>query len=107
MTFFFINVILSETAEILVNADLPLLIHASTIPRGWLSYRCESTCPGDTCCPSIHHINSLCFRKEFEMDPEIKRQLTQQTQEKIETVKKEMAWEEEKHRIALHKLRMR
>ena len=41
------------------------------------------------------------------MDPEIKRQLDQHTQEKIETVKKEMAWEEEKHRIALHKLKMR
>ena len=41
------------------------------------------------------------------MDPEIKRQLALQTEEKIEQVKKEMAWEEEKHRIALHKLKVR
>ena len=45
--------------------------------------------------------------QEFEMDPEIKRELEKQTLEKIEFVKKEMGWEEEKHRIALEKLRSR
>lgn len=41
------------------------------------------------------------------MDPEIKRQLQKKTQEKIETVEREMAWEAEKHRVALEKLRAR
>ena len=46
-------------------------------------------------------------RKEFEMDPEIKRQLATQTQKKIAQVHREMAWEEEKHRIGLEKLKQR
>ena len=46
-------------------------------------------------------------RKEFEMDPEIKRQLALETEQKIAQVKREMAWEEEKHRIALEKLQQR
>ena len=41
------------------------------------------------------------------MDPEIKRQLQQKTQDKIDLVEKEMAWEAEKHRVALEKLRAR
>lgn len=41
------------------------------------------------------------------MDPEIKKELDRQTTEKIDNVQKEMAWEEEKHRIALEKLKMR
>ena len=45
--------------------------------------------------------------KEFEMDPEIKKELSRQTQEKIDTVKKELAWDSEKQQIALDKLKMR
>ena len=41
------------------------------------------------------------------MDPEIKRELQLHTEEKIDLVKKEMAWEEEKHRVALEKLKNR
>ncbi|XP_067931339.1 cilia- and flagella-associated protein 44-like [Watersipora subatra] len=44
---------------------------------------------------------------EFEMDPEIKKELARQTQEKIDTVKKELAWDSEKQQIALDKLKMR
>ncbi|XP_059142623.1 cilia- and flagella-associated protein 44-like isoform X2 [Physella acuta] len=46
-------------------------------------------------------------RMEFEMDKEIKQELEQRTLEKIDTVKKEMAWESEKLRISLEKLRKR
>lgn len=45
--------------------------------------------------------------KEFEMDREIKQELEKQTQEKIEMVKKELAWESEKLRLSLEKLRKR
>lgn len=41
------------------------------------------------------------------MDPEIKQELERQKQEKIDLVRKEMAWEEEKFSIALEKLRTR
>ena len=41
------------------------------------------------------------------MDPEIKRELERQKDDKIELVEKEMAWEEEKFQIALDKLRTR
>lgn len=41
------------------------------------------------------------------MDKEIKQELEQRTLEKIDTVKKEMAWESEKLRISLEKLRKR
>ncbi|XP_048254045.1 cilia- and flagella-associated protein 44-like isoform X2 [Haliotis rufescens] len=44
---------------------------------------------------------------EFEMDREIKSELEKQTNEKIEVVRRELAWESEKHRIALEKLRKR
>ncbi|KAH9503836.1 Cilia- and flagella-associated protein 44 [Bulinus truncatus] len=46
-------------------------------------------------------------RMEFEMDREIKQELERQTQEKIEIVRKELAWESEKLRISLDKLRKR
>ena len=41
------------------------------------------------------------------MASEIKEELQRHTEEKISNVKREMAWEEEKHRIALEKLRHR
>lgn len=41
------------------------------------------------------------------MDPEIKKELANQTQDKIDTVKKELAWDSEKQQIALDKLKMR
>lgn len=47
------------------------------------------------------------LKQEFEMDPEIKKELERHTREKIELVRKEMGWEEEKHRVALEKLRSR
>ncbi|XP_074652110.1 cilia- and flagella-associated protein 44-like isoform X2 [Tubulanus polymorphus] len=46
-------------------------------------------------------------RQEFEMDPEIKKDLERQTSEKIDIVRKELAWEAEKHRIALEKLKQK
>ncbi|XP_071842731.1 cilia- and flagella-associated protein 44-like isoform X2 [Apostichopus japonicus] len=46
-------------------------------------------------------------RKEFEMDPGIRRELERQTKDRIELVHKELAWEAEKHRIALEKLQQR
>ncbi|KAJ8316119.1 hypothetical protein KUTeg_006133 [Tegillarca granosa] len=46
-------------------------------------------------------------REEFEMDREIKIELQQQRDDRIETVRKELAWEAEKQRIALEKLRKR
>ena len=41
------------------------------------------------------------------MDPAIKRQLALDTEQKIRQVRREMAWEEEKQRIALEKLQQR
>ncbi len=38
------------------------------------------------------------------MDPDMEKNLKQQTQEKTELVHKEMSWESEKHRIALDML---
>ncbi|XP_077985504.1 cilia- and flagella-associated protein 44-like isoform X2 [Glandiceps talaboti] len=46
-------------------------------------------------------------RKEFEMDPEIKAELEKHKQDKIELVKRELAWESEKLQIALDKLKNR
>ncbi|XP_064651335.1 cilia- and flagella-associated protein 44-like isoform X2 [Lineus longissimus] len=51
--------------------------------------------------------NLQLLRMEFEMDPEIKKELERQTHDKIALVGKEMAWEAEKCRIALEKLRQR
>lgn len=53
-------------------------------------------------------IGFVCnFAQEFEMDPEIKQELARQTQHKIDTVKKELAWDSEKQQIALDKLKIR
>ena len=41
------------------------------------------------------------------MDPGIRRELERQTAEKIEGVNRELAWEAEKHRIGLEKLKER
>ena len=41
------------------------------------------------------------------MDREIKEELQSQRDERIEIVRKELAWESEKQRIALEKLRKR
>ncbi|XP_053372820.1 cilia- and flagella-associated protein 44-like [Mercenaria mercenaria] len=46
-------------------------------------------------------------KDEFEMDREIKLELERHKREKIEVVRKELAWESEKQRIALEKLRKR
>ena len=43
-------------------------------------------------------------KKEFVMDPNMEVQMKAQAEEKIELVKKQMAWETEKHNIALRKL---
>ncbi|XP_033757971.1 cilia- and flagella-associated protein 44-like isoform X3 [Pecten maximus] len=52
--------------------------------------------------------NHLQLRKdEFEMDREIKLELQRQKAERIAIVRKENAWESEKHRIALEKIRKR
>ena len=41
------------------------------------------------------------------MDREIKQELQRQKDERIDVVRKELAWEAEKQRIALEKLRKR
>ncbi|KAL4229263.1 hypothetical protein ACF0H5_012303 [Mactra antiquata] len=46
-------------------------------------------------------------KDEFEMDREIKEELERHKREKIDLVKRELAWESEKHRVALDKLRKR
>ncbi|XP_038057956.1 cilia- and flagella-associated protein 44-like isoform X2 [Patiria miniata] len=46
-------------------------------------------------------------RKEFEMDPGIRKELEKQTNDKIELVRRELAWEAEKHKISLEKLKNR
>ncbi|XP_071957578.1 cilia- and flagella-associated protein 44-like isoform X2 [Antedon mediterranea] len=46
-------------------------------------------------------------RMEFEMDPEIKKDMERQTAQRIELVRKELAWESDKHQIALDKLKKR
>ena len=52
--------------------------------------------------------NHLQLKKEeFEMDREIKEELQKQRDERIEIVRKELAWESEKQRISLEKLRKR
>ncbi|XP_069115004.1 cilia- and flagella-associated protein 44-like isoform X2 [Argopecten irradians] len=47
------------------------------------------------------------MKDEFEMDREIKLELQRQKAERIAVVRKEKAWESEKHRIALEKIRKR
>ncbi|XP_021372219.1 cilia- and flagella-associated protein 44-like isoform X2 [Mizuhopecten yessoensis] len=52
--------------------------------------------------------NHLQLKKdEFEMDREIKYELQRQKSERMDIVRRERAWESEKHRIALEKLRKR
>ncbi len=46
-------------------------------------------------------------RKEFEMDPGIRKELEKQTNDKIDLVRRELAWEAEKHQISLEKLKKR
>ncbi|KAK7499820.1 hypothetical protein BaRGS_00008911 [Batillaria attramentaria] len=46
-------------------------------------------------------------RLEFEMDREIKMELERQTKERVTLVRRELAWESEKQRLALEKLRKR
>ncbi|KAK3770719.1 hypothetical protein RRG08_037905 [Elysia crispata] len=46
-------------------------------------------------------------RQEFEMDREIKQELHQQTAEKVDLVRRELAWDSEKLKISLEKLRKR
>ena len=41
------------------------------------------------------------------MDPSMERELEQRRQEKLRLVEREMAWESEKHAIALRKLQKR
>ncbi|XP_052805423.1 cilia- and flagella-associated protein 44-like isoform X2 [Mya arenaria] len=46
-------------------------------------------------------------KDEFEMDREIKKELERHKADKIDVVRRELAWESEKQRIALEKLRKR
>ncbi|KAI2652935.1 Cilia- and flagella-associated protein 44 [Labeo rohita] len=43
-------------------------------------------------------------RSEFELDPSFREETERQTEETVMEVRKELAWEEEKHRIGLNKL---
>ncbi|CAG2237888.1 CFAP44 [Mytilus edulis] len=52
-------------------------------------------------------MNIQLKKEEFEMDREIKEELQKQRDERIEIVRRELAWESEKQRIALEKLRKR
>ena len=44
---------------------------------------------------------------DFVMDPSMEKELEQQRKEKLRLVEREMAWESEKHAIALRKLQKR
>jgi len=44
-------------------------------------------------------------REAFELDPKLRAQLEAETQEKIDTLRKELAWVSEKHDLALKKLK--
>lgn len=55
-------------------------------------------------------LNSSCMLfhlQEFELDKDIKLELDKQKHDRIDIVRKELAWEAEKQRIALEKLRKR
>ncbi|XP_069800651.1 cilia- and flagella-associated protein 44 isoform X2 [Dendropsophus ebraccatus] len=52
-----------------------------------------------------HHMQ--LGRAEFEMDHRIREEMERQTSERIRTVLKELAWEQEKHNIGLKKLQAR
>lgn len=49
----------------------------------------------------------LFHLQEFELDKDIKLELDKQKHDRIDVVRKELAWEAEKQRIALEKLRKR
>ena len=49
----------------------------------------------------------LCLYQEFEMAAEIRHELNQQIFDKVGQVRKQMAWEQEKSRLSLHKIRAR
>lgn len=49
----------------------------------------------------------LFHLQEFELDKDIKLELDKQKHDRIDIVRKELAWEAEKQRIALEKLRKR
>lgn len=49
----------------------------------------------------------LFHLQEFELDKDIKLELEKQKHDRIDIVRKELAWEAEKQRIALEKLRKR
>lgn len=49
----------------------------------------------------------LFHSQEFELDKDIKLELDKQKHDRIDIVRKELAWEAEKQRIALEKLRKR
>ncbi|XP_026513175.1 cilia- and flagella-associated protein 44 [Terrapene carolina triunguis] len=46
-------------------------------------------------------------REEFEMDHRIREEMDRQTAQRIQLVQKELAWDQEKHRIGLQKLQSR
>lgn len=52
-------------------------------------------------------VNLLIYEQEFSMDPEFAREIESQKEEKISMLNKEMAWNEEKLKISLDKLRLR
>ena len=43
--------------------------------------------------------------REFVMDPDMEQQLKKQAEEKVELIRREMAWESEKSAVALKKLK--
>ena len=55
----------------------------------------------------LNVIYMFSLTQEFEMDPGIRKELEKQTNDKIELVRRELAWEAEKHRISLKKLKNR
>ena len=49
-------------------------------------------------CQASEHLR--LDKEEFVMDPDMERQMKAQAEEKVKLVRKEMAWETEKHNIA-------
>lgn len=54
---------------------------------------------------SIHIWYCLCFIQEFQLIAEIVNDLEKEKIEKLEMVRKETAWEQEKYRIGLYKIK--
>ena len=65
----------------------------------------DVTCP--LIMPSAAKLAVSIDCQEFEMDPEIKKELLRQKSARIDVVKKEMAWEAARHDLALRKLESR